>query len=45
MGIISTILRYVNISRRLFGVSVDLNKIIEDAVAKRADKTTGREGG
>jgi len=38
MRLFSGILRYVNISPGFFGVSVDLNKVIEDAIARSADK-------
>ena len=39
LGMLSTILRYVNIGPGLFGVSVDLNKVIEDWAAKKEGDT------
>lgn len=39
-GVLLTILRYVNISPGLFGVSLDLNKVIEDWAAKKKDVTS-----
>jgi tetratricopeptide (TPR) repeat protein len=40
IGILSGLLKYVNISPGLFGVSIDLNKIIEDFIAKRGHDAT-----
>jgi hypothetical protein len=38
LGFFSGTLRYVNISPGLFGVSVDVNKVIEDMISERGDK-------
>jgi hypothetical protein len=36
--LLSGVLRYANIRPGLFGVSIDLNKIIEDMIAKKDGK-------
>ncbi len=43
MGLFSILLRYVNISPGLFGVSLDLNKVIEDWMEKKKNASGVRK--